>query len=82
MPMGKRLGPSPLGDRVPSPVRFPYTSDRLEDMPGWGEDVRGPRTLILDFTMTHPRIGRSHVHPSGQLTNIRRSMVLLNLMGL
>ena len=32
-----------------------------------------PRTLILDFTMTHPRIGRSHVHPSGQLTNIRRS---------
>ncbi len=22
------------------PVRFPYTSDRLEDMPGWGEDVR------------------------------------------
>ncbi len=32
-----------------------------------------PRTLILDFTMTHPRIGSSHVHPSGQLTNIRRS---------
>ena len=23
--------------------------------------------------MTHPRYGRSHVHPSGQLTNIRRS---------
>ncbi len=39
------------------------TSDRLPP----------PRTLILDFTMTHPRIGRSHVHPSGQLTNIRRS---------
>ncbi len=32
-----------------------------------------PRTLILDFTMTHPRYGRSHVHRSGQLTNIRRS---------
>ena len=32
-----------------------------------------PRTLILDFTMTHPRYGRSHVHLSGQLTNIRRS---------
>ena len=32
-----------------------------------------PRTLILDFTMTHPRYGRSHVHCSGQLTNIRRS---------
>ena len=27
-----------------------------------------PRTLILDFTMTHPRYGRSHVHLSGQLT--------------
>ncbi len=32
-----------------------------------------PRTLILDFTMTHPHSGRSHVHPIGQLTNIRRS---------
>ena len=32
-----------------------------------------PRTLIMDFTMTHPRYGRSHVHPIGQLTNIRRS---------
>jgi hypothetical protein len=28
-----------------------------------------PRTLILDFTMTHPRYGRSHVHPIGQMTN-------------
>ena len=32
-----------------------------------------PRTLILDFTMTHPRYGRSHVHTMGQLTNIRLS---------
>ena len=32
-----------------------------------------PRTLILDFTLTHPRFGRSHVHPIGQLTNTRRS---------
>ena len=32
-----------------------------------------PRTLIMDFTMTHIRFGRSHVHPMGQLTNIRRS---------
>jgi hypothetical protein len=32
-----------------------------------------PRTLLLDFTMTHPHYGRSHVHPIGQLTNIRRS---------
>ena len=38
---------------------------------------RGDRStsssLILDFTMTHPLYGRSHVHPIGQLTNIRRS---------
>ena len=32
-----------------------------------------PHTLILDFTMTHPHYGRSHVHPIGQLTNIRCS---------
>ncbi len=32
-----------------------------------------PRNLILDFAMTHPRYGRSHVNPAGQLTNIRRS---------
>jgi hypothetical protein len=32
-----------------------------------------PRTLILDFTMTHPRYDRSHVNPTGQLTNIRSS---------
>ena len=32
-----------------------------------------PRTLILDFTMTHTRYGRSHVHPTGQLTNTRCS---------
>ncbi len=32
-----------------------------------------PRTLILDFTMTHTRYGRSHLHLNGQLTNTRRS---------
>ncbi len=32
-----------------------------------------PSTLILDFTMTHTRYGRSHVHSIGQLTNIRSS---------
>ena len=32
-----------------------------------------PSTLILDFTMTNTRYGRSHVHPIGQLTNIKRS---------
>ncbi len=32
-----------------------------------------PRTLILDFTMTHPRYGRSLLNVTGQLTNTRRS---------
>ena len=32
-----------------------------------------PRTLILDFTMTHTLYERSHVHSIGQLTNTRRS---------
>jgi hypothetical protein len=31
------------------------------------------RTLILDFTLTHTRYGRSHVHSIGQLTNTRSS---------
>ncbi len=31
-----------------------------------------PRTLILDFTLTHTRYGSSHVS-TGQLTNTRRS---------
>jgi hypothetical protein len=32
-----------------------------------------PRTLILDFTMTHPRYDRSHLNLNGQITNISRS---------
>jgi hypothetical protein len=32
-----------------------------------------PRTLILDFTLTHTRYDSSHVHTFGQLTNIRSS---------
>jgi hypothetical protein len=32
-----------------------------------------PRTLILDFTLTHTRYGSSHVHTTGQMTNTRRS---------
>ncbi len=32
-----------------------------------------PRTLILDFTLTHARYDSSHVHTTGQLTNTRRS---------
>jgi hypothetical protein len=32
-----------------------------------------PRTLILDFTMTHTRFWRAILHPPGQLTHTRRS---------
>jgi hypothetical protein len=32
-----------------------------------------PRTLILDFTLTHKCFGRSYVFSIGQLTNTRRS---------
>jgi hypothetical protein len=32
-----------------------------------------PHTLIMDYTMTHIRFGRSHLHPMDQLTNTRRS---------
>jgi hypothetical protein len=32
-----------------------------------------PRTLILDFTMTHTRYDRSHLNLNGQLTNTSRS---------
>jgi hypothetical protein len=33
-----------------------------------------PRTLILDFTMTHTRYGRSIQHTTGQFTHISRSV--------
>ena len=38
-------------------------------------EVRLPplRTLVMDFTMTHVRFGCSHLHPMGQLMNIRHS---------
>jgi hypothetical protein len=32
-----------------------------------------PRTLIMDFTMTHVRFVRSYLHPIGQLTHTRGS---------
>jgi hypothetical protein len=32
-----------------------------------------PRTLILDFILTHTRYDSSHVHTTGQLTNTRSS---------
>ena len=40
-----------------------------------GQDNRlpPPRTLIMDFTMTHVRFGRSHLHPIGKITYTRRS---------
>jgi hypothetical protein len=38
-----------------------------------GDCLPPPRTLIVDFTLTHAHYGRSHVHSIGQLTNIRRS---------
>ena len=31
-----------------------------------------PRTLIMDFTLTHTRFGRSQLHSLGQLTHSRR----------
>jgi hypothetical protein len=34
-----------------------------------------PRTLILDFTLTHTRYGSSNVDTTGQLTNTRCSDV-------
>ena len=45
----------------------------LQKPQGQSDRLPPPRTLILDFTMTHPRYGRSHVHPIGQFTNIRSS---------
>jgi hypothetical protein len=38
-----------------------------------GNRLPPPRTLILDFTMTHTRYGWSIQHTTGQLTHIRRS---------
>jgi hypothetical protein len=32
-----------------------------------------PRTLIMDFTLTHTRFGRSNLHSIGQLTDTRRT---------
>ncbi len=32
-----------------------------------------PRTLILDFTLTHTRCDSSHVYTTGQVTNTRSS---------
>jgi hypothetical protein len=37
------------------------------------QNLPPPRTLILDFTMTHIRFGRSNLHPNRQLTHTRSS---------
>jgi hypothetical protein len=37
------------------------------------EQLPPPRTLILDFTMTHPRYVRSLLNLNGHRTNTRRS---------
>ncbi len=36
------------------------------------QDHTGSRTLIMDFTLTHTRFGRSQLYSLGQLTHIRR----------
>jgi len=38
-----------------------------------GDRLPPPRTLILDFTLTHTCYGRSHVYSIGQLTHTRSS---------
>ncbi len=38
-----------------------------------GDRLPPPRTLVVDFTLTHTRYGRSHVYSIGQLTNTRSS---------
>jgi hypothetical protein len=40
-----------------------------------------PRTLILDFTLTHTQYDSSQAHTTGQLTNTRRSDVAPELDG-
>jgi hypothetical protein len=32
-----------------------------------------PRTLIMDFNLTHTRYGRSNLHPMGQIIHTRHS---------
>jgi hypothetical protein len=49
---------------------LPLSSKKLQEQ---ADRLPPPRTLILDFTMTHTRYGRSHVYSIGQLTNTRSS---------
>jgi hypothetical protein len=59
---GKERGDMELKDYVV----LQKTQKQLDRLPT-------PRTLILDFTFTHTRFGRSNLHPIGQLTHTRRS---------
>jgi hypothetical protein len=47
-------------------VVFEKTQEQVDRLPP-------PRTLILNFTLTLTRLGRSHVYSTGQLTHTRRS---------
>jgi hypothetical protein len=59
---GKERGDLEINDHVV----LQKTQEQVDRLPP-------PRTLILDFTLTHTRYGSSHVHATGQLTNTRRS---------
>jgi hypothetical protein len=61
-PTGKERGDLEIKDYVVLQKSLEQT-DRLPP----------PRTLILDFTLTHTRYDSSHVHTTGQMTNIRSS---------
>jgi hypothetical protein len=73
-----------VGDRVKIHKITPAQGKERGDMEIWdyvvlqkpqdGTDrLPPPHTLIMDFTMTHTRFGRSQLHSLGQLTHTRRS---------
>jgi hypothetical protein len=60
--------------RSPRFIRYSkQTNVVLQKPQGQGNRLPPPRTLSMDLTMTHVRVGRSHLHPMGQLTHTRRS---------
>ena len=61
-PTDKERGDIEIKDYVV--LQKPQTQDNL---------LPPPHTLIMDFTMTHVRFGRSNLHLIGQLTNTRSS---------
>jgi hypothetical protein len=60
-PTGKERGDLEIKDYVV----FQQPKDQNDRLPP-------PRTLILDFTLTHTCFGTSHVHSTEQLTHTRR----------